>query len=100
MYGNIYKKLKFDVMNFCEKCGKKISNTAQLCEKCYHESTRKVEFPQREQLKYLIRNTPFTKIGIQFGVSDNAIRKWCKSMNLPYKAKEIKQYTNEEWNNI
>ena len=34
------------------------------------------------------------------GVSDNAIRKWCDSYNLPRKVSDIKKYTNEEWNEI
>jgi hypothetical protein len=25
-----------------------------------------------------------------FGVSDNAVRKWCKAYGLPYKKKDIK----------
>jgi len=43
---------------------------------------------------------PFTKIGKQFGVSDNTIRKWCKAVNLPYKVTEIKTYNDKEWENI
>ena len=54
----------------------------------------------REELKSLIRTTSFLQIGKQFGVSDNAIRKWCKNYELPYKSTEIKKYTNEEWDNI
>ena len=27
----------------------------------------------------------FVEIGKKYGVSDNAIRKWCKKYNLPYK---------------
>jgi uncharacterized protein YjcR len=45
----------------------------------------------------LIRTIPFTKIGEKFGISDNAIRKWCDSYNLPRKSTEIKKYTDEEW---
>ena len=39
----------------------------------------------REELKELIRNKPFTQIGAKFGVSDNAIRKWCDKFDLPRK---------------
>lgn len=39
-------------------------------------------------------------IGKKFGVSDNAIRKWCKAVNLPTRKKEIDNYSDEEWNNI
>lgn len=51
---------------------------------------QKVERPTREQLKELIRFKPFTQIGKDFGVSDNAVRKWCKSYNLPTKTSDIK----------
>jgi uncharacterized protein YjcR len=33
-----------------------------------------------------------TKIGEQYGVSDNAVRKWCKHYNIPSTKKEIKKY--------
>ena len=52
---------------------------------------------QGEELKDLIRIKPFTKIGEQYQVSDNAIRKWCDKYNLPRKATEIKKYSDEEW---
>lgn len=35
-----------------------------------------------------------------YGVTDNAIRKWCISENLPSKKKDIKLYSEEEWNNL
>lgn len=54
----------------------------------------------REDLKHLIRTTPFLTIGKQFGVSDNAIRKWCDKYKLPRKVSEIKKYTDEEWEDI
>ena len=54
----------------------------------------------REELKNLIRNIPFTHIGKKFGVSDNTIRKWCDYYNLPHRVTDIKKYTNEEWSKI
>ena len=35
-----------------------------------------------------------------YNVSDNAIRKWCKTDNLPSTKKEINFYSNEEWDKI
>ena len=40
---------------------------------------------------------PFTQIAKLFEVTDNAIRKWCKDENLPYRAKDIKNISDEEW---
>lgn len=61
---------------------------------------RKVERPNRKELKKLIRTKSFLEIGRMFNVSDNAIRKWCDAEKLPRKKTEIKQYTDEEWEKI
>lgn len=36
----------------------------------------------------------FTKVGEFFGVSDNALRKWCERNNLPWKKKDLVEYIN------
>lgn len=54
----------------------------------------------REELKKLIREEPFTKIGNEYGFSDSAIRKLCKNYSLPYTKKEINSYNDEEWKSI
>ena len=99
-----YKKYrtinKEKIKYYCKDCGKEISNGATYCGICYSKHRRIVERPNREELKKLIRTTPFTQIGKQFGVSDNTIRKWCKVENLPYKVTEIKSYTDKEWEKI
>lgn len=53
--------------------------------------------PDREVLKADIRSMPMVAVGRKYEVSDNAIRKWCISYNLPSKVTEIKSYTDEEW---
>ena len=54
----------------------------------------------RDELKNLIRTLPFTQIGKQFEVSDNAIRKWCDKYNLPRRKQDINQISDEEWEKI
>lgn len=89
--------LKTHKIVYCKNCGKEISSKATYCEQCSYLQKRKTERPSREVLKELIRNNTFVSIGKQFGVSDNAIKKWCISVNLPSKKKEINQYSDEEW---
>lgn len=85
---------------YCIDCGKLISKGSIRCNKC-EAKHRVTEKPySREELKQLIRTTPFTQIGKQVGVSDNAIRKWCIQYGLPSKVRDIKQYTDEEWDKI
>lgn len=53
--------------------------------------------PSREKLKNDIRKTPFTKIGEKYGVTDNAVRKWCDVYKLPRKTSDIKKISDEDW---
>jgi DNA-directed RNA polymerase subunit RPC12/RpoP len=95
------QKLLEKTLYYCSICGKQLysKTVTGLCEMCYKASL-KTGRPTREELKQLIRTTPFTKIGEKYGVTDNAIRKWCKGENLPYKTTEIKKYTDEQWEKI
>ena len=81
---------------YCEDCGCQISIGSKKCVSCYNKQ-RESHIPKREELKQLIRNKTFVQIGRMYGVTDNAIRKWCDKYNLPRKAREIKEYSQEEW---
>ena len=83
---------------YCVDCGKPISKRSTRCVDCENIRRKEDNIPiSREELKSLIRQTPFTKIGEQFGISDNAIRKWCDKFNLPRKKSDINKYSDEEW---
>lgn len=82
---------------YCKDCGKEISRYSIRCVECSNKDRAKGISITRDELKQLIRTTPFTTIGKQYGVSDNAVRKWCDKYNLPRKASEIKGYSDEEW---
>ena len=51
---------------------------------------RRVERPSKEELGRLLQESNFTVIGKTYGVSDNAIRRWCKTYGLPYRRKDMK----------
>lgn len=84
----------------CTRCGKILKTDSRLCQECVHILQRVVQRPDRDTLKQLVRNKPFTIIAEQYGVSDKAIAKWCIAENLPSKKREINKMTDEEWNQI
>ena len=88
---------KHKQLHYCKECGKQITKGATYCVECGEKSRRVVERPAREELKDLIRNLPFTTIAKQYGVTDNAVRKWCDKYDLPRTKSEIKQYSDEQW---
>jgi len=59
----------------------------------FEKSVKNNKIPTKETLDFLIHNMSFVKIGEMYHVSDNAVRKWCKVYNLPYKKKDIKNIT-------
>jgi hypothetical protein len=91
----------------CPLCGNLMSSHSTICISCHNQqnSDNAIKEKQekgitREFLKQEIRNKSFTQIGKEQGVSDNAIRKWCKLYNLPSKTSEIKKYSDKEWENL
>ena len=86
--------------NYCLDCGIEIASTSTRCHQCEAQTRKSIVPISREELKELIRTTPFTQIGKMYNVSDNTIRKWCDKYNLPRKATEIKAYQVAEWESI
>lgn len=79
-------------------CGKIISHKSYKCRKCASKENGKQfqRIPKtgtmhlsKELLLDLIQKHPFVQIGKMYNVSDNAIRKWCKKYNLPYRKKDL-----------
>lgn len=79
-------------IRYCIQCGLKISysNDSKLCFKCYKTKIAE-HLPSKEELEKLIYSKSFLAIGKMFGVSDNAVRKWCRKYNLPFKKKDLKR---------
>ncbi len=107
------KMVNTNKKNKCVDCGKTISYGSTRCVDCYHKFTRIDKYEEnkhtmrntgnivdRAELKQLIRTKPFLQIGQQFGVSDNAVRKWCDRFGLPRRASDIKKISDEDWEKI
>ena len=61
------------------------------CTVCSRKHTRKVE-PSKEQLLHDFKELKsFVQVGKKYEVSDNAVRKWMKTYELPSSAKELKE---------
>ena len=83
----------------CPICGGYKQAKSKECQACSRKSQHRYEV-SREELKNLIYTQSFTAIGEKFGVTDNAIRKKCIAYGLPSKKRDIKKYSEEEWNKI
>lgn len=94
------RKPKITIQNYCIDCGKPIDRQAVRCVQCAQIYSRIVLRPNRKELKKLIRSTPFTQIARKYGVTDNAIRRWCDAENLPRKVSDIKKYSDIEWEKL
>lgn len=80
--------------NICAFCKSIFHKKNKFCSaKCYHDSThssnggkqlwkRKVERPSKEILEEEIKSTTFVELGRKYGVSNTAIKKWCRYYDI------------------
>lgn len=72
----------------CLECNSIINKGCTRCTKCASKingiNQRKFEV-SKEELENLVSQYPMTQIGKMFGVSDNAIRKRCKTLGIDLK---------------
>ena len=84
---------------YCLDCGKQISRTSIRCRVCNINQIKckniaifaknGEEVTKEHLLKKLEEtNGNFTKVGKYYGVTDNAVRRWCKKLDLPNKSKD------------
>lgn len=89
-YKKMRTKKRLKKKYYCIDCGKEISKQSVRCKQCNYKYLKlNNKRPSKEDLQNLIYKYPFTQIGKMYGVTDNAVRKWCKSYDLPFKKKDI-----------
>ena len=80
----------------CEICGDNFKHRScgvnKFCsQKCSQIYFRKCKRPSKQELYELLLHNTFVSVGEMFNVSDNAIRKWCKSYDMSTKSKDYKK---------
>lgn len=80
------KTMQYD--GICVDCGIKIQPNSTRCVQCHALHNRKVQRPSRDELLLQLSNLPFVRVAAQYGVTDNAIRKWCKQYGLSTKSSD------------
>lgn len=87
--------------NFCKDCGKQITRDATYCHPCSVIHQKKVDnVPDPLELARMIKNSSFSEVGRKFGVSDNAVKRWCKKYDIPYLKNELIDWYDNQVNNI
>lgn len=72
----------------CEICGDVVSKKGLTCVKCKGVLGRKVDRPSKDELYLYLTNNSFATAGRFYGVSCNAVRKWCRAYEIPSKSSE------------
>lgn len=79
----------------CVDCGKPLDRTSYgslRCAECYAKHIRKVkDRPSKEVLEQQLFDSSFVAVGKYYGVSDNAIRRWCRAYGLSDKSSDYKR---------
>lgn len=84
--------LRKAIKTYCMECGVEITKGCNYCIKCAHLHQQVVGRPSAQQLAEEIVSSSFCAVGRKYGVSDNAIRKWCIAYNLPTKKQELREW--------
>ena len=84
-------------LRLCSKCDKEISkNKTGLCINCYNQQQiEDSNRPNKLTLAKEIVENGFEAVGRHYGVSGNAIKKWCKAYEIPHLKKELENWYNQ-----
>lgn len=86
--GLIQKQKREKTIYKCEVCAKEVSFKAKTCAACRPYGRLTLD---KEELQILIEKLPMTSIGKIYGVSDNAVLKRCRVLQVDLSKRKIKQ---------
>jgi len=74
------KKTKY----YCQCCGKeqRYHSKTGYCSICYSKK-KSEQIPNKETLYDLLLHNSFCSVGRLYGVSNNAVKRWCDKYNIP-----------------
>lgn len=82
----------------CVCCGKSIEGENTLCAKCKFEHDKGIiTKPEEEELLWFLLAFTYKEIAELYRVSDNTVRAWAKSYNIPHIKTETRHYV---WNRL
>lgn len=86
------KSTEVPTKNHCIDCGIEVNRKTKRCKTCYSLFNRR-NIPEKENLIQAIKEerANLTRVGERFGVSCNAIRKWCRGYELPHTSGALKE---------
>lgn len=86
-----------DKDQICAKCGN-VFHARHIQKYCSQECYKADTTGNRPTLLVLLKDfknlKSFLAVGKKYGITDNAVRKWCKLYGLPEKSSEMKKYLN------
>lgn len=66
----------------CPVCNREVFGTKYCSVKCAHEVQKKIIWPSKESLAVEMKDMSWRELGIKYGVSDSAVKKWAKKYGL------------------
>ena len=101
-YTSIGTMCSFTKVNFCSICGKPFPTKKRNQKRCSKDCVRKTSFEKfnltSESLYAQLKELTFVELASKYGVTDNAVRKWCQKLNIPSRSSYYRKYKNSNRN--
>ena len=70
----------------CVACGKEFESSSRFVkycgDPCYYERKKVINRPNAKELEDMLKSLSWVAIGEKYGVSDNAVKKWCDKLGV------------------